>query len=79
MSEMTKLEQRCVDAADHATLKLINERDRLAIVRGVLAEAGVAEMREALQAVIDGHGCQPGYLSAGAMQIARAALAKAKP
>jgi len=44
---MTELERRCVERADHAADALVSERDRLAIVRAVLAEAGVAEMREA--------------------------------
>ena len=42
---MNELERRCVDAA----LKYIdNEYHAYSIVRAVLAEAGVAEMREAL-------------------------------
>ena len=38
------------------------------------AARDTAGLVEALRAVIDGHGCQPGYLSHSAMQIARAAL-----
>ena len=43
---MTELERRCVDAA-HNTRGPIDGY-MLAVVRAVLAEAGVAEMREAL-------------------------------
>lgn len=51
MSEMTELERRCVEsayAADCACDGGDSDEAYLAIVRAVLAEAGVAEMREAL-------------------------------
>jgi len=36
--------------------------------------ATIARLRETLRYVVDGHGCQPGYLSNGTIQMVRAAL-----
>jgi hypothetical protein len=75
-----------VNESDYHELLLRDvERDKLAdalaAAEAELAKAReeVARLREALQAVLDGHGCQPGYLSHSAVQIARAALESPKP
>ena len=50
---MSELEQRCVDALDGCEAHIEDDSEAIAIVRAVLAEAGVAELVEALRLVAD--------------------------
>ena len=50
---MTELEKRCVDALDGCEAHIEDDSEAIAIVRAVLAEAGVAELVEALDFYAD--------------------------